>query len=98
MTKQATGAARRGIATISFFMAASPPESLLTSVARSLKRLDDHRRSISQHFGHAVHHLVGVVAGADDGVRADLGGVLNHDFKSLFPRLSPTCASRASVA
>src|SRR5262245_64105510 len=98
MTKQATGAARRGIAKISFFMAASPPERFLTSVARPLERFDDHRRSISQHFGDAVHHLVGVVAGADDGVRPDLGSVLNHDFKSLFTRLLAQLREERDVA
>src|SRR5215510_16489615 len=98
MTKQTTGAARRGIAKISFFMAASPPERLLTSIARPLERLDDHGRSISQHFGDAVHYLVGVVAGADDGVRPDLGSVLDHDFKGLAARLLTKLREERDVA
>src|SRR5262249_29886228 len=98
MTQQATGAARRGIAKISFFMAAPPPERLLTSVARPLERLDDHRRSVSQHFGDAVHYLVGVVAGADDGVRPDLGSVLDHDFKSLAARLLAKLREESDVS
>src|SRR5215475_16105914 len=79
-------------------MAAPPPKRLLTSIARPLERLDDHRRSVSQHFGDAVHYLVGVVAGADDGVRPDLGSVLDHDFKSLAARLLAKLREKSDVS
>src|SRR5262245_7519089 len=59
----------------------------LLAISRALDRLDDHSGSVSQHFGDAAHHLVGVVPGSDDGIGADLGSVLNHDFKSLASRL-----------
>src|SRR5215468_10735983 len=79
-------------------MAAPPPKRLLTSVAWAFNRLDDHRRSVSQDLGHAAHHLVGVVACADDGVRPDLGSVLDHDFKSLAARLLAKLREESDVA
>ena len=57
--------------------------------------LDDDRRAIRQHFGDARRDLVGVVAHADQRVRAVLGGVLEHQLKRVGSRLLAQLACRA---
>src|SRR5579859_4237159 len=46
---------------------------------------DEHRRAVGEHLGHALRELGGVVAHADDGVRADLLGVLDHGDVRIVP-------------
>src|SRR5262245_44888864 len=50
-----------------------------SAVATASGRRDDGRGAVAQDFGHAVHDLGGVVANADDRVRAELAGVLQDE-------------------
>jgi hypothetical protein len=40
----------------------------------SFRRLDENRRPVGPHFGDSLHHLARIVAGSDNGVRAQFGG------------------------
>ncbi len=52
-------------------------------LARLSNRLHEHRRPICQHFGDTLHNFGGVIAGADDCVSAQFGGVLQHQVKGF---------------
>src|SRR5580704_12674208 len=41
-------------------------------------------RAVGKYFGDALHHLGGVVAHADHGVRTVLAGMLHHQFEGFF--------------
>src|SRR5258708_38170264 len=67
------------------------PWRISETVARTNCRLriafNHDRGSICQHFGYALHNLVGVVAHGDDGIGSMLSGMLHHQFVRIFARL-----------
>src|SRR5437879_2180303 len=65
------------------------------SLCDTLGRLDDDGGSVGEHFRHALHDFVGIVAHTDDGISAHFGGVLEHQFEgfvaSLFAKIGKGC-------
>src|ERR1044071_4254453 len=50
----------------------------------SARSLHSYSGSVSEHLGHACRDFIRVVASADDGVRARLGRVLQHQSERIF--------------
>jgi hypothetical protein len=57
-----------------------------------------HGRAVCQDFGNPAHDLGGVVAGADDGVRAHLQRVFAHQLEGVIARLFTEFRVKRDVA
>src|SRR5258708_31863042 len=57
----------------------------------SLRGFDEHCGPVSQHFGDALHDFGRVIAGADYGVAAQFGRVLQHQIAGFGARLLAQC-------
>jgi hypothetical protein len=77
----------------------SPPTASAGSLSQSPSvRFHDHRGAVGQDFRNAGRDFVGIVAHTDDGVRPDLGAVLQHDSIGVGPRLFAHFGENGDVA